>query len=114
MPDVVPIVRRPVKKLSSPPEFESKHNSLSPELSTPGRKFNLPSDKNSVNKIKRICEGKDTSKAKKNFSKDEDLPAPVISHYDLSQFTSKPSKNNPHIELKVAKNRVAKTNVSVC
>lgn len=117
MPDVVPIVRRPVKKLSSPPDFESK--SRSPvESSIGGRKFNLPSDKNSVNKIRKICDGKTvsadkTAKSKESIVNDEELPAPVISTYDVSQFSSnhQPTKS-PKIELKVAKNRVAKTNVS--
>ena len=105
MPDVVPIIRRPVKKLSSPPDCDSDKSF--------GRKFNLPnsSDKNSVgvSKIKRICDKKEGNK--KHFASDDDLPAPVITNYDVTQFSSNNAYEYP-IVLKVAKDRVAKTNVS--
>ena len=109
MPDVVPIVRRPVKKLNSPPDFELKSSG---DKSIVGRKFNLPTEKNSVNKIKRFCEEKDTiaEKSKKSFNNDDDLPVPIISKYDVSQFTAKVA-HGPQ-ELKVAEKRVSKTNVS--
>ena len=111
MPDIVPIVRRPVKKLNSPPDFEP--NSSSGDKSIAGRKFNLPTEKNSVNKIKRFCEEKDTTsvRSKKSFNTDDDnLPVPIVSKYDVSQFTTKVAHDPT--QLKVAEKRVAKTNVS--
>ena len=111
MPDIVPIVRRPVKKLNSPPDFELK--SSSGDKSIVGRKFNLPIEKNSVNKIKRFCEEKDTisERSKKSFNNDDNLPVPFVSKYDVSQFTTKAVAHGPS-ELKVAEKRVVKTNVS--
>jgi len=109
MPDIVPIVRRPVKKLNSPPDFELK--SSSGDKSIVGRKFNLPTEKNSVNKIKRFCEEKDTisERSKKSFNKDDNLPIPFVTKYDVSQFATKVDASGPS-ELKVAEKRVVKTN----
>ena len=109
MPDIVPIVRRPVRKLNSPPEIESGEK-IEKSL---GRKFNLPGDKNSVNKVKRFCDSKETTTtgSKNFFDLDRDLPTPIVACYDVSQFSTKSTLFNPR-ELKVAEQRVAKTNVS--
>ena len=120
MPDIVPIVRRPVKKLNSPPIFDKRSE---PETSQGlGRKFGLPSDKSSGNsgngsRVKRICEGNLPVKSKALSRKEEEeLPVSVsLPKYSASDFVSAQQKRNVVPELRVAEagQRVAKTTVSL-
>ena len=127
MPDIVPIVRRPVKKLNSPPIFdkraETESNSNS-SLSGLGRKFSLPTDKSNGtgstgstgSKVKRICEGNLPVKSKVLPKREEELPVAVsFPKYDASEFVSAKQKRNVLPELRVAEpaQRVAKTAVSL-
>ena len=119
MPDIVPIVRRPVKKLNSPPIFDKRAETESnTSVSGLGRKFSLPSDKSSGSgsKVKRICEGNLPVKSKALSKKEEELPVAVsFPKYDASDFVSVKQKRNVLPELRVAEpaQRVAKTTVSL-
>ena len=117
MPDIVPIVRRPVKKLNSPPIFDKRaetETNNSNSVSGLGRKFSLPTDKSS--KVKRICEGNLPVKSKVLPKREEELPVAVsFPKYDASDFVSAKQKRNVLPELRVAEaaQRVAKTTVSL-
>ena len=109
MPDLVPIVRRPIRKLNSPPQQE-KSSSVS------SRKFNLPTDKSSGSKIKRICDGNHPAKSKTLIEKEDELPVPVSlpKYHESSDFVlARGNTRNVLPELKVAEQRVAKTTVSL-
>ena len=111
MPDLVPVVRRPVKKLNSP--FEKRSESSS---SISSRKFNLPTDASSGSKIKRICDENLPAKSKTLNEKEEELPAAVSSpkYHQTADFVgARRGKVNAPPELKVAEQRVAKTTVSL-
>ena len=116
MPDIVPIVRRPVKKLNSPPIFDKRAETETNNSSVSGlgRKFSLPTDKSS--KVKRICEGNLPVKSKVLPKREEELPVAVsFPKYDASDFVSAKQKRNVLPELRVAEaaQRVAKTTVSL-
>ena len=122
MPDIVPIVRRPVKKLNSPPIFDKRSETESLGVSGGlGRKFSLPSDKASGiagtgSKVKRSCEGNLPVKSRAVPKKEEELPVAVsFPKYDASQFVSTKHTRNVLPELRVAEpaQRVAKTTVSL-
>ena len=108
MPDLVPIVRRPIRKLNSPPQQE-KSSSVS------SRKFNLPTDKSSGSKIKRICDENLPVKSRSLNEKEEELPAAVSfpKYHHTSDFVPARGNKNALPELKVAEHRVAKTSVSL-
>jgi len=117
MPDIVPIVRRPVKKLNSPPIFDKRaetESNSSSSVSGLGRKFSLPTDKStgSGSKVKRICEGNLPVKSKVLPKREEELPVAVsFPKYDASDFVSAKQNRNVLPELRVAEaaQRVAKT-----
>ena len=122
MPDIVPIVRRPVKKLNSPPIFDKRAETESnTSVSGLGRKFSLPSDKSNGtgstgSKVKRICEGNLPVKSKVLPKREEELPVAVsFPKYDASEFVSAKQQRNVLPELRVAEpaQRVAKTAVSL-
>ena len=120
MPDIVPIVRRPVKKLNSPPIFEKRAETESnSNISSSGRRFGPTDNKNnsgtSGSKIKRICDGNIPAKSKALLGKEEELPSSVsFPKYDASDFVSlTKQKRNVLPELKVAEQRVVKTSVSL-
>ena len=119
MPDIVPIVRRPVKKLNSPPIFDKRAETEATSVVGLGRKFSLPTDKSSGNhgsRGKRICEGNLPVKSKALSKKEEELPVAVsFPKYDASDFVSAKQKRNVVPELRVAETaqRVAKTTVSL-
>merc|ERR1711953_1085843 len=112
MPDIVPIVRRPVKKLSSPSEFEKRSEPANNTISSLGRKFNLSTDKSSGSKIKRICDGNHPAKSKTLIEKEDELPVAVSlpKYHESSDFVlARGNTRNVLPELKVAEQRVAKT-----
>ena len=120
MPDIVPIVRRPVKKLNSPPIFEKKaETENTSSVSGLGRKFSLPAvDKSSGSgsKVKRSGEGNLPVRSRVSPKKEEELPVAIsFPKYDASDFVSAKQKRNVGPELKVAEpaQRVAKTTVSL-
>ena len=121
MPDIVPIVRRPVKKLNSPPIFDKRTETEGSSVVGLGRKFNFPTDRSSGSsasggKVKRICEGNLPVKSKALPKKEEELPVAVsLPKYDASDFVSSKQKRNVVPELKAAEpaQRVAKTTVSL-
>ena len=116
MPDIVPIVRRPVKKLSSPSEFEKRSEPANNTISSLGRKFNLSTDKSSGSKIKRICDGNHPAKSKTLIGKEDELPVAVSlpKYHESSDFVlARGNTRNVLPELKVAEQRVAKTSVSL-
>merc|ERR1740123_2767670 len=116
MPDIIPIVRRPVKKLNSPPIFDKRSETESNSLAGLGRKFSGPSDKSSgiagPGKGKRNCEGNLPVKSRVLPKKEEELPVAVsFPKYDASEFVSAKHQRNVLPELRVAEaaQRVAKT-----
>ena len=121
MPDIVPIVRRPVKKLNSPPIFEKKaETENTSSVSGLGRKFSLPavdkSSSGSVGKVKRSVEGNLPVRSRISPKKEEELPVAIsFPKYDASDFVSAKQKRNVGPELRVAEpaQRVAKTTVSL-
>ena len=118
MPDIIPIVRRPVRKVAQLPGSDK------PEVTNaPPRKLSIGGDSNSVQaspvKVRRPwAPPKDRSplKEKKVVRPcDESLPPPPKTPtYNIPEFLSSSSFSTPRnpLELPVSKNRVQKTNVS--
>lgn len=116
MPDIIPIVRRPVRKVAQLPGSDK------PEVTNaPPRKLSIGGDSNSVQaspvKVRRPwAPPKDRSplKEKKVVRPcDESLPPPPKTPtYNIPEFLSSSSFSTPRnpLELPVSKNRVQKTN----